>query len=135
MSRSIKANPTVFFTVIVNPSSGPGPSLLPDSAFQTGVASLRAAGSNSLVVGYIATGYGSKGANEVEGEIARYAGWPTTARLDGIFFDEAPNSADKLSIYQLYSDSVRAKSWVKDAGFVVRAFLDRPLKQLSAGRC
>jgi hypothetical protein len=77
------AHPSVRVVAIVNPNSGPTPTV--DPAYATGIARLQAA--HVLVVGYVATGYGDRTVADVDGDIDLYAAqYPT---LDGIFFDEA----------------------------------------------
>ncbi|HKT22256.1 MAG TPA: spherulation-specific family 4 protein, partial [Nitrososphaerales archaeon] len=85
------ANPSVPIIAIINPSNGPGPSV--DQAFQQGVQGLKSAG--VIVVGYVATGYGSQPISTVEGWISDYQQW---YGVSGIFFDEM---ADTLG-YQVY---------------------------------
>ena len=95
---------------------------MPDSAFQTGVASLRAAG-KATSIGYLATGYGQKDPEAVKDEINRYAGWAGSYALDGIFFDEAAKGLDTLNTYTIWAKYVRATTWVSSRSFVVRASL------------
>lgn len=85
------ANPSVPMIAIINPSNGPGPSS--DQAFQQGVQGLKNAG--VIVVGYVATGYGSQPTSTIEGWVSEYQQW---YGVSGIFFDEM---ADTLG-YQLY---------------------------------
>jgi hypothetical protein len=47
----IEANPTVDFTIIINPDSGPGPNALPDGNYITGITALNKH-PNVKLVGY-----------------------------------------------------------------------------------
>ena len=95
---SVKAHPTVQFTVIVNPNSGPGSGELPDEAFLAEVPKLNAY-DNVRTVGYVKTGWAEDDLNTVLAEIATYAAWASKANdplmgVDGIFFDETPSEYD-----------------------------------------
>jgi hypothetical protein len=77
------AHPTVAIVAVINPNSGPTPTA--DAAYTAGIVSLQGAG--VTVVGYVATGYGTRAQSAVDGDIDLYRSeYPT---LDGIFFDEA----------------------------------------------
>lgn len=80
-------------TAVINPNSGPdgGP---PNSDYARGLADLRAAGVSLL--GYVATGYGSRPAAAVKADIDLYDAY---FNLDGIFLDEADNTTHGLAYY------------------------------------
>ena len=73
--------PNLPMRIVLNPSSGVGASLNAD--YLTAVHTLQKAGIQ--VVGYVATTYGNRPANEVEAEINQWILWYNP---DGIFFDE-----------------------------------------------
>jgi hypothetical protein len=79
--------------LIVNPDSGPGARA--DSAYAHAIAAARAA--KWRVLGYVATGYGTRDRGTVEDEIARYADWYD---IDGIFLDETSHAAERLPYFR-----------------------------------
>ncbi|PGH17213.1 hypothetical protein AJ80_04922 [Polytolypa hystricis UAMH7299] len=86
----------VEFTVVVNPGSGPGPDVLPDSNYLREIPTLTVE-PNVHVLGYVATNYANRPFETVQAEVARYADWPSVGSnpalaLDGIFFDETPQA-------------------------------------------
>lgn len=74
IASSIASNPDVNFTVIVNPISGPGAALFPNSDYAAGITQLRGYG-NTELLGYVHMKWGHAELGEVEGNITRYAGW------------------------------------------------------------
>jgi hypothetical protein len=109
----VEAHPSVNFTVIVNPNSGPGSASLPDEAFLAEVPKLNAY-DNVNTIGYVKTGYTGNALDSVLAEIATYAAWATKANdpalgLDGIFFDETPNEYDatKYEYLSIISQAVK----------------------------
>ncbi len=82
---------------IMNPGSGPGSRVNPD--YQVAVGELQTAGGK--VIGYVATGYGSR--------TDRTPSWPTSRRtstwynVDGIFLDEMGNQDGSLDYVALYN--------------------------------
>lgn len=77
------AHPAAVVVAVVNPNDGPTPTV--DPAYTSGIAALQAA--HVIVVGYVATGYGTRATSAVATDVDRYASqYPT---IDGIFFDEA----------------------------------------------
>lgn len=93
LTSSIEANPSLKFTVIVNPSSGPGDSQYPTSDYIAGMAQLNGY-SNTELYGYVHTGWAKNSVADVETNVTKYAGWKdyvgADIHVDGIFFDEAP---------------------------------------------
>jgi hypothetical protein len=92
---SIGCNPTVKFKLIINPDSGPGASVLPNSDYISGIVKLRRY-PNVKLLGYVHTTYGSEPAAAIQANITKYSKWKTNSNskiyLDGIFFDEAPST-------------------------------------------
>ncbi|WZP00178.1 spherulation-specific family 4 protein [Isosphaeraceae bacterium EP7] len=80
---------------IMNPASGPGSGS--NSDYQYAVGSLQAAGGK--VIGYVATGYGSRTAEEVLADVVSYLDWYD---VDGIFVDEMGNQLGGLDYAALY---------------------------------
>jgi hypothetical protein len=85
--------PNLNFTIIINPSSGPGNSSQPSAQYTHQIQRLNAY-PNVRTVGYVRTGYASRNLTTVLQEVGIYSGWaalsPTLA-MHGIFFDEVPS--------------------------------------------
>src|SRR2546428_2645238 len=95
------AHPSVPVVAIINPNNGPGSSK--DANYVTGIQKLHSAG--VVVLGYVATGYGSRSTGSVDADIDTYKSWYS---LNGIFFDEMSNAPGDESHY--YNLSQYAKS-------------------------
>ncbi|KAG6861049.1 hypothetical protein C0995_004550 [Termitomyces sp. Mi166 len=110
---TVPAYPDLQFIVVVNPNSGPGPAgSQPDANYQNCVTQLRnvsAANDNVKMIGYVLTGYGNRTSSEVFADVDTYAGWATAYHVEGIFFDEAANTPDMVSLYQSYASYVKTK--------------------------
>ena len=91
----------VDITAIMNPDSGPGPSV--NSDYTTAVDAFRADGGK--VVGYTHTSYGLRSQAEVLSEIASYASF---YNIDGIFLDEMSNKSVDLVYYQSLYSSIKS---------------------------
>ncbi|CAG8972121.1 hypothetical protein HYALB_00008126 [Hymenoscyphus albidus] len=112
--HSVQAHPKLNFTVIINPSSGPGSSPLPDSSYTPEIQKMNAF-PNVRTVGYVRTGYGSRNISEVLADVNTYSGWASNQSaniaMHGIFFDEAPylysqqNAAFLVTINQAVKNS------------------------------
>ncbi|KAI0272494.1 Spherulation-specific family 4 [Gloeopeniophorella convolvens] len=97
ISSAIGANPDVPFYIIINPNSGPVPS--PDSNYQACIPTLRPAGTQAKVLGYVPTGFGGTSISDVEASIDEYFAWGASYRPDGIFLDEVITSASFVDHY------------------------------------
>lgn len=111
--NSAANNPNVKFTVIINPSSGPGGDALPDANWRKAIPKLTAH-SNVAVIGYVATCYGGRPISAVQRDITTYANWPTASgdasfAVHGIFFDEAAAELDdtKVTYYKQLTSQVK----------------------------
>ncbi|KAJ7056092.1 Spherulation-specific family 4 [Mycena amicta] len=105
VSNAIINHPTMPFYIIINPDSGPGGSAnsQPDTNYQSCVSTLRpAANPNVHVIGYVATGFGTRAASAVEADVLTYAGWGAAWRPSGIFFDEVQDGSGNLALYTSY---------------------------------
>jgi hypothetical protein len=78
---------------IANPNSGPGTSVDPE--YVSGIQSLKSY-SNSIVLGYVATGYGSQPISSVKQQIKLWFEWYD---VDGIFLDEGASNCDFIDYY------------------------------------
>jgi len=79
-------------TAIMNPNSGPGPSV--NSDYVTAVNSLQAAGGR--VLGYVYTDYGNRSEADVKADINAYINF---YHINGIFFDQQSTDPTKVSYY------------------------------------
>ncbi len=88
---------------IINPNSGPGPSVDPNYVDQV----TRSQAAGVIVLGYVHTSWGKRGVEEVKAEVDLYYDW---YHVDGIFFDEASTDCCLHPTYQDLFDYVKAKS-------------------------
>ncbi|KAE8355471.1 Spherulation-specific family 4-domain-containing protein [Aspergillus coremiiformis] len=107
LEQLIDTNPNMKFTVIVNPSSGPGSETLPDDNWRKAVPKLTTR-PNVKVIGYVATTYGGRPLSAVEKDISIYGNWPSASgdanfKVNGIFFDEGSAESDHTKV-QYYKD-------------------------------
>ncbi|KAL2860797.1 spherulation-specific family 4 protein [Aspergillus lucknowensis] len=120
----ISAHPDVNFTVVVNPSSGPGPNVLPDGNYTRAVPRL-AAHDNVRLLGYVPTTYAKRNVSLVRRDIETYAAWPTKSSnpdlaVRGIFFDETPQqyNADDLAYLKELTSIVKSSPGFGPDNFV-----------------
>jgi hypothetical protein len=101
---SINNNPKISFTIIINPSSGPGTTEFPDESYIIGVAELNSF-QNVRLLGYVPLDYGKRDISAVKKDIDIYAGWKAyqekSIGVRGIFFDESPSIYEKESFAYL----------------------------------
>ncbi|KAE9364773.1 hypothetical protein N431DRAFT_421961 [Stipitochalara longipes BDJ] len=91
---TIVQHPTLTFILIINPSSGPGSSAIPDQHYTREIPKLNAF-PNVKTVGYVSTNWGKREISEVLKDISTYSGWERNSkvkglRVEGIFLDETP---------------------------------------------
>jgi hypothetical protein len=113
----VEARPTLNFTVIVNPSSGPGSSSVPDEQYYAAVAKLNAY-DNVQTVGYVRTGYATRNITDVVDDVMVYAGWSSNSSsiaMNGIFFDESPYeySADAVEYMHTIAEVAKTSEGLK----------------------
>jgi hypothetical protein len=86
--------------VIINPNSGAGDAR--DAYYYAATSAAQVAG--ATVLGYVATGYGTREAEDVYRDVGRYFSW---YEVDGIFFDEVPGDgpdcAVQLELYDTFA--------------------------------
>ncbi|KAF2010103.1 hypothetical protein BU24DRAFT_444743 [Aaosphaeria arxii CBS 175.79] len=115
LHRSVK------FTIIVNPSSGPGaPPWWPNPDYVREVPRLNAQ-PNAETVGYVKIDYCRRPLADVYADIDAYAKWSTDSRypglgVKGIFFDETPNRFTPEVAAYLNTITQRAKETAGLAG-------------------
>ncbi|RSL61024.1 hypothetical protein CEP54_006444 [Fusarium duplospermum] len=112
--EAARANPHVSFIVIVNPCNGPGPDLFPDSSYAANLSRLGSLG-NVVPLGYVHCSYGDRPVADVERDIGTYFGWNERFRVDGIFFDEAPSSVERIPLMAGLAQFTRSR-WQHDTG-------------------
>lgn len=126
-----KSTPWIF---IANPNSGP----VSDTSelYLRCLPSLRAVKNSPPVsiVGYVPTGYGKNPTAQVTQQVALYSRWntfvvdpvgtpskkKTALKVDGIFFDEVPDTPDSLGVYQMYAANARGARWAPSKKGMVR---------------
>ncbi|KAJ7627062.1 Spherulation-specific family 4, partial [Roridomyces roridus] len=118
LETAMSTFPSMQFYIIINPDSGPGDAgSQPDPAYQTNIQTLRTH-SNALLVGYVATGFGTRASADVLQDIETYAGWGAAYGMEGIFFDETMTGFD--TEYTSYSHAVRTTAWPgRTTGYVI----------------
>jgi len=98
-----QAHPTVPVIAVINPNNGPGGSR--SAGYTSGIAKLQQVGIQ--VIGYVATGYTSRGIPTVEADINQWkAFYPT---VQGIFFDEQSNTPGDETFYKTVSQYAKAQ--------------------------
>ncbi|KKY15753.1 putative cell surface spherulin 4-like protein [Phaeomoniella chlamydospora] len=110
---AVASAPDVQFNIIINPASGPGSTVYPDSNYIAGVAKLNSY-SNTKLLGYVPTTYARRSQSSVLSDIDRYAKWSTykaaDIHMDGIFFDETPSTYTSAAASYMSTISARVKS-------------------------
>jgi hypothetical protein len=104
------AHPRVRVVAVVNPNNGPNTARNNDYA--TGIDKLKAAGVE--VLGYVATGYGSRSAAAVQMDMDNWRSF--YPGVTGIFFDEQSNQASLVSHYQQLSSYAHGKGFTFTVG-------------------
>ncbi|EME46783.1 hypothetical protein DOTSEDRAFT_52166 [Dothistroma septosporum NZE10] len=110
--KAIEKAPKLNFTVIVNPSNGPG-GMTDLMHFKPALQKL-AAFRNVQTVGYVTTENGTRSTGEVQQDILKYSTWsnmPLNCTLNGIFFDNTPYVEDE----ETESYLVTINHWAKTA--------------------
>ncbi|KAF8079222.1 Spherulation-specific family 4 [Lyophyllum atratum] len=110
ISSAISAHPGTAFYLVINPSDGPGPvGSQPDQSYDECIPSLRPSSNpNTVVLGFVKI-LASKSSSAILAEINTYAGWSSSSRPTGIYFDGT--SASTGTQYKTYV------SHAKDKGF------------------
>ncbi|TEY35980.1 hypothetical protein BOTCAL_0569g00080 [Botryotinia calthae] len=89
---TISLYPSITYTLIINPSNGPGAlNSFPDLSYIDAIASLNAF-DNVRLLGYVDTAYMHRAVEDVVAEVGTYNHWQTNTAKDihmhGIFFDD-----------------------------------------------
>ncbi|TID26577.1 cell surface spherulin 4-like protein [Venturia nashicola] len=110
--QAIQTHPSVDFTVVINPASGPGPDPLPDPNWTKEIERLNTF-SNVRTIGYVALDYGKRAVDGAYADIAKYAQWRATnpsLAMQGIFLDESPQLADEYNTTLLAEVKTKIKN-------------------------
>ncbi|KAJ7801558.1 Spherulation-specific family 4-domain-containing protein [Mycena olivaceomarginata] len=99
---AISANANTQWYIVIDPDNGPGSF---DQLYETCVSKLPAS-ANQVSMGRVDT----TGRN-VLGDIDTYAGWPSSSRPLGIFFDNVSPTTNQLSTYQSYVSHAKSKGF------------------------
>ncbi|KAJ8060759.1 hypothetical protein OCU04_011063 [Sclerotinia nivalis] len=110
VTNAIAAYPSLPFTIIVNPNSGPGVvNEYPGAEYIAGITNLTKY-DNVKLLGYVDTRYMAKSTENVDQEVETYKYWSTYTKsnivVDGIFFDDAVNEWTSTS--SSYMSSIAA---------------------------
>ena len=132
IGRSIDANPSLDFVVIVNPNSGPGsPPWWPNLDYLREVPKLNAR-SNCTTLGYVRVDYCNRDVAEVVEEVHQYAQWSQQngvkgLHVSGIFFDETPNMSSQFKTTYLtkIDQEVKATNGILGERLVCDTHADR----------
>lgn len=104
--------PNLNFTIIINPSSGPGNGSQPSPQYAHQIQRLNAY-PNVRTVGYVRTGYASRNLTTVLQEVGIYSGWAAVSpslAMHGIFFDEVPSEYTTSAAEYLVTINAAAKN-------------------------
>jgi hypothetical protein len=126
---AISSTPQVLFQLIINPNSGPGNGVYPSWNWIQALSQLRTTYKNVQLIGYAHISYCNRAINLVEADVATYANWATYSNasakiavngihLDGIFFDEAPESYTAFDFAYLTSITTYARSLFPGGGHI-----------------
>jgi hypothetical protein len=111
---SVIRHPELNFTVVVDPSSGPGTPPYPGAEYVKAITKLNVY-PNVRTIGYINTARGTRGNAAVNQETETYAAWSEHPGLglDGIFFDQTPTVDSLQSRAYLRNISATVKHSIK----------------------
>ncbi|CAD6500014.1 BgTH12-04119 [Blumeria graminis f. sp. triticale] len=92
--KAIKAHPNLYYTVVVNPASGPGHEVIPDGNYVREISKLNCH-NNVWTVGYVSTSWTNRQLELALRDVGLYSGWAEDVarpglHVKGIFLDETP---------------------------------------------
>jgi hypothetical protein len=106
LATAARAHPTVSVVAVINPNNGPTASA--DPSYAAGITMLASAG--ITVIGYVATGYGSRPIADIDHDIDLYQSQYSS--LSGIFFDEAATyETGHETLYGMASSHARSAGY------------------------
>jgi hypothetical protein len=111
---AIKAYPSLNFTLVINPASGPGEGNGPDANYTKEIPVLNSY-PNVRLVGYVSTNYTNRNLTLALDDIATYASWAENATyrgldMQGIFLDETPTQYTDASAHFLEACALAVRS-------------------------
>jgi spherulation-specific family 4 protein len=109
---SVSSRPSLNFTVVINPDSGPGSTQFPNDDFASQITKLNQY-TNVQTVGYVHTSYATRSVSDVLADVTTYSGWATNSTgfaVNGIFFDEIPSNftADNAAYLKKINQAVKS---------------------------
>jgi hypothetical protein len=106
----VEAQSKVDITVIINPNNGPHSNISDPSYrdYQKGIQILHDA--KVKILGYVHTSYGKRDKEQIKADIDKYS---QSYDIDGIFFDEAANTAQDQAFYAQLTAYVRTADKLK----------------------
>ncbi|KAL5119597.1 hypothetical protein ACEQ8H_002443 [Pleosporales sp. CAS-2024a] len=121
---TLQARPELNYTIIINPSSGPGNASGPDNAYSAALKQLSTY-PNVQKIGYVRTGYATRNLSDVVSEVNKYSAWAAQDQafeMDGIFFDESPHQYSQNAVDFMLSATrtVKSASGIQGQKTVVR---------------
>ncbi len=112
----ITTHPTLNFTVVINPASGPGGSTGPDANYTREIPRLNSY-TNVRTVGYVSTNWTNRNIASALQDVETYSNWAQNASIQdlgmhGIFLDETPSSWNNASakFLQTIASAIQAAS-------------------------
>jgi Spherulation-specific family 4 len=114
INSSIRNHPSLSFTVVINPNSGPdGRPILPDAQYQKAIPYLHRY-PNVTLVGYILTRYGKRAMEHAISDINTYNKWAELVPemgLDGIFIDEVDCDGSEIEYFRGLHKHIKGLKW------------------------
>jgi len=113
---AVARHPTLNFTVVVNPASGPGGGTGPDGNYTRDIPRLNSY-ANVRTVGYVSTSWTNREISLALQDIKTYSAWSQNATakglgMQGIFLDETPAqwTADSAEFLETIASAIRSET-------------------------
>ena len=111
---------------MINPASGPGSSILPDSNWIREITKLNSY-KNVQSIGYVAITYGKRPLDAVIEDINHYTQWASGdpgLKIQGVFIDEVPSVVDDHNVDYLRSiEQTVKKIFPPESGNIGKIFI------------
>jgi Spherulation-specific family 4 len=112
----IANHPSLNFTIVVNPSSGPGNGAGPDANYTREIPRLNGY-ANVRTFGYVSTNYAKRDLSMVLRDISTYSAWSENSTfpglgMHGIFFDETSSQYEPANaqFFETIASAVRSET-------------------------
>jgi len=110
--------------IIINPSSGPGNSTVPNDQYAEQISRLNNI-TNVKTVGYVRTDYANRAIDDVLADVSTYSGWFTanaSLGMHGIFLDESPHQylSTSASYMRNVTSAIKSASGVQGSKMIIR---------------